>query len=1047
MPSSSRLSWLGGLLLLPLLPSVVASTAVAEATRQPVLDAALHDIACVGPTRAWAVGDHGAIWHTDNGGQRWHLQESTVKASLYGVWFVDENRGWAVGGKIQPFTWTTEGILLATRDGGQTWRQEPTLMPALRSIRLLDSGAGIVCGHGSGNHPSGLFAKKPGSADWRPLDGGTRSLWLAGDLIDPGHGVVVGAMGQTGQIVEGQLHLSATSSERSTSIGNRPLRDVTLVPPAGGWLVGDGGLIFQTDDLGHEWQTVDSLPHETVGQADLRSVAVHGEHVWIAGSPGTTIFHSPDSGLTWLRQATGIHVPIETVRFANQNSGWAVGALGTILGTRDGGQTWHTQQQGGKRAAILCIFATADQLPLEALARISKEDGYRVAVMILFPLHQHSDRATGDLQPRLAEALARLEIVWSTVSWQFPLPADGNHQAAAGVVRHLNQIHDGRALERMVAELARAIRQWRPEALILPAGDSGPERAAVATDPIDSIAREAALAAMDEAADPTRLIDLATQWDLQPWQVRRVLGWIRPQIDRTNSASGGHRLLHVASDQIAFRNGKTLAGLTSGIRGLLAQDARAAPLANTFLLLANRSGAPTGDLLAGLELKPGGDARRPLKAPTSLSGSNLQRLKRLAEKRRNMLQLVRTASGQLRQEPTILLAQIDDLIGELDAESGSALLQELAGQYHRAGQFDLEASVLIHMARRYPQSPLAVKGLLWLVQFYASGEAAHATGHGSAIALPRPRPVEERVEQTMTGGSAATELTLAGMANLSVEDRPARSVELAKVVAQTNRQLYGEPALRWPLAMAQRKRGFATTAERYWIALGNRLPGDPWREAARAEQWLAHPEADPPTKQIASCGRAESRPHLDGHLDETCWQSARPLRLNREDTPVRSPEGTPQPKSHILLARDDEYLYLAIRCVKATGADYSADESKRPYDGDLSRRDRVRLFLDIDRDYSTWYELAIDSRGWTGDRVLGSAHWNPQWFVAAESDNTYWTAEMAIPWNELTPEAPKSRHVWAVAIGRVIPNVGIECWTGPPFQNPGPENFGLLIFE
>ena len=103
--------------------------------------------------------------------------------------------------------------------------------------------------------------------------------------------------------------------------------------------------------------------------------------------------------------------------------------------------------------------------------------------------------------------------------------------------------------------------------------------------------------------------------------------------------------------------------------------------------------------------------------------------------------------------------------------------------------------------------------------------------------------------------------------------------------------------------------------------------------------------------------------------------------------------------------------------------------------------------LDIDRDYTTWYELTIDSRGWTGDRVLGSAHWNPQWFVAADGDKTCWSVEAAIPWNQLAPEAPKSRDVWAVAACRVIPNVGLECWTGPPFERPGPEDFGLLIFE
>src|SRR5918912_521079 len=43
----------------------------------------------------------------------WTKQRSGSLAWLHAVYFLDENHGWAVG---------TKGVLLATDDGGETWR-------------------------------------------------------------------------------------------------------------------------------------------------------------------------------------------------------------------------------------------------------------------------------------------------------------------------------------------------------------------------------------------------------------------------------------------------------------------------------------------------------------------------------------------------------------------------------------------------------------------------------------------------------------------------------------------------------------------------------------------------------------------------------------------------------------------------------------------------------------------------------------------------------------------------------------------------------------
>lgn len=68
----------------------------------------------VAPDRkhAWAVGTHGTILGTDDGGRRWTAQDSGTRGTLLGVFFLpDALHGWA---------WGEDGLLM-TRDGGRHW--------------------------------------------------------------------------------------------------------------------------------------------------------------------------------------------------------------------------------------------------------------------------------------------------------------------------------------------------------------------------------------------------------------------------------------------------------------------------------------------------------------------------------------------------------------------------------------------------------------------------------------------------------------------------------------------------------------------------------------------------------------------------------------------------------------------------------------------------------------------------------------------------------------------------------------------------------------
>ena len=222
------------------------------------------------------------------------------------------------------------------------------------------------------------------------------------------------------------------------------------------------------------------------------------------------------------------------------------------------------------------------------------------------------------------------------------------------------------------------------------------------------------------------------------------------------------------------------------------------------------------------------------------------------------------------------------------------------------------------------------------------------------------------------------------------------------------------------------------------LARGSRP--DAWWSCARGEQWLAQPKGVPP-KPILNCAAAAQKPLLDGRLDDEVWQRAKQAKL-------QNPRGGDSDRPAVAMtAHDGEFLYLAVRCRKAPGIKYDTTDKPRPRDPDLSKHDRVDFFIDLDRDYVTYYRLSIDHRGWTGEGCWGDSSWDPTWFVAAATEDDDWTAEAAIPLEQLTARFPNSQAVWGIGVQRTIPGVGFQSWSTPASTSVQPEGFGYLAFE
>jgi hypothetical protein len=821
---------------------------------------------------------------------------------------------------------------------------------------------------------------------------------------------------------------------RTPDLGLRGLHKIRLATNGHGWLVGDGGLVLTTADLGKTW-TAPTGDLAANDDFDWHAMDMRGDKCWIAGHPGSRVLHTGDGGRTWQTFSTGWSLPIDDLCFVDDTHGWAVGAMGVVLHTADGGRTWQRQRSGGSRAAILALLAESKKAPLELFARLSGNEGYLSAVEFLNRRDLESPSATSDtLDVRAAEALSLVGASSIATAWNFPLRQPGLSVSVQQILDGWNRANDGQAPEHLESHLVRQIRTWRPDVIVThspsPRGN----------DPLGHLINQLVLRATEHAADATRFPEQTAQ-GLEPWRVKKVIGVL---------ADGQSGQLNLTTSQLAPRLGCSLSELADRARALVDDEYSVAASTIGFQLAIDAlpQGSGSHDFMSGLTLQPGGDARRKL-VDVPEQGAELMR--RVAQKHRNV-QAILARSEHGSSERRAMTAQVGDLTMGLDESSSGDVLFQMAHYYWHAGRWDAAAEMFQLLAGRYPNHRLAGPSLVWLVQYGSSGEVAwqieRASRDSAASAeLPTAGLMPTPARSALAAQQAAAKMLHPNRSVGLVSDalsETARCERANGIVRQMESQcpaLFAEPSLQFAWIAAQRKMGLPGTGDRLFASITRTRSHDAWWTCAAGEQWLAEPSKTTPPKSIWRAYATADRPYLDGKLNDAIWKTAAAAELHS----AMGDDG--EWPAEVMAAYDAEFLYLAIRCRKAEGCDYKAAGGPRPRDPDLARRDRVELFIDIDRDYATFYRMAVDHRGWASEECWGDKTWDPSWFVAAESDATTWTAEAAIPLSALVRSPPQLRDVWTVGVQRIVPDVGFQSWTTPATATVTPEGFGYLVFE
>ena len=441
-----------------------------------------------------------------------------------------------------------------------------------------------------------------------------------------------------------------------------------------------------------------------------------------------------------------------------------------------------------------------------------------------------------------------------------------------------------------------------------------------------------------------------------------------------------------------------------------------------------------------------------------------------AAKQAEEIDIVRQLARHRGGEPAAL-AQIIQMSRNFGDAVAADLLDELAAAHLRAGDLNLAADARRVLAEQYPGTPRAQDALLWLVRLYSSSEMVHARRQPSQAAQDMLRQLPPNADLTKARtNSAIKHQRRKERAAAASPSQPAApyAIHLATQSMDRHAELADNPALAYQRAIAARLAGQTKQSQAFLSPMKHRRAGDPWGDCARMEAWLESGEEKRAPKPTAECVFADDPPQLDGILSEPFWRLALPLPLQPDapapqPTPVAGvqtasaetlqPPSAPAAAGQVQLAYDRQYLYVAIHCEKVPGIPYAVDQSPRTRDADVSARDHVALQIDVDRDYASYYELFVDSRGWTADRSWGDSAWNPEWFVAASEQNAAsdrWIVELAIPWTELAAAPPKSGQAWAGSIARHLPagaDAPHQSWVGPATDAPGPESFGVIRFE
>ena len=1005
-----------------------------------VADGELRACQLVSVDSAWAVGDRGLILFSGDAGKSWEVQHQRFDAVLSAVCFSDELNGCVLGGTIEPYSHRSAGVVLITLDGGKTWESVATDLPRLTGAQRVGRGHILAWGDWSNHYQSALFES---------TDGGRT---FAGRPTPCGH-IQCAAVGPDGALVAvdrvGKVHRSVTGLEfELVDLPATPFDPIRFCKFIDGmwWIGGEAGRLYRSHDA-IRWEGL-SLPGNASDHAlfSLADIGGSGNHIWIAGQPGNIVWTSSDQGNTWSVVTTNNRTAINSISVLNDNLLIACGPLASVFASRNGGRAWWAQHQSGSRNAVLNISSTCSGVAWDLMAHVIHENKRHASAVVL---HDQCFEERTSLLPELASrfeiAAKSLGLAQARLLPGMPVgnlysgtrESDLGYYSETAASKPTNASATSEAsliMKRLVFE----IRNARPDVIVSNCSVTG---SALEVKSANAIERASAMAARKEY----KVFSASSLIPEEAWEPQRIV------VRSTNSG-----LQYPPS--MLMNSNVVLGSVMNSIKPLLEPLLEARGSESTldkrysYRMHGPRGGAIWDPPLKGIVLDQATQFSERMKSSPRLATVTA------TSQWFGWKQLTDSESGNPLTPDRVWDSKVRAAAKDVPIPSVSPVLLEIAIHCRRSGHWNRWQAALEFLLERDNQSP-AAEAAYWELMVHT----------GSAEVKRMLANQLQTLEQRNLDGlniAASTQQQASPFARLQQDSssvQPASfSNSIRRIPISTERDLSEftrlfskwpdsfalrrfEPRWSWLIAsryreMQQRNESVNATVNLnrsyadFWPPLSPTMSN--WNEVAKAERNHFYQMSAPPPLSAAQLqvpvalpvnstpkmSWTNEPPFLDGKANEAFWQTATTIEL-------RDPWAAPtRIKTQIKLAHDEKYLYVFSN-VPSTATHNEVKERKS--DSIKPESDQIHLRIDLDRDYASWFDMRWSASGELLDAVNDMAQWNSKWHIAMSYDASSWSAEIAIPLEQLIVGGDAAvqkwtERVWALNVVRSVPGASTQ---------------------
>jgi photosystem II stability/assembly factor-like uncharacterized protein len=972
-----------------------------------------------------------------------------------------------LGGTIEPFTHRSVGVVLSTQDGGKNWQNMPCELPRITGTQLIGPNHLLAWGDWSNLFQSALFESTDGGQNWLSRPTPVSHIQCAASSAN-GTLVLVDRAGNVHRTTDGLDY-------QPVNLPRAPFDPIRFCKCTNGiwWLGGDTGQLYRSADA-IQWERL-YLPGNASDHAlfSLNDLASFENKVWIVGQPGNVAWTSEDYGNTWSVRELPNQSLNHSISALNADVLLTCGPQASIRASRNGGKAWWTQHQSGGRNAVLEIAATSSEIGWDLLAHVTQESKRNAALLVV-----HDQDFEGKTS-HLPELASRIEIAGKSIgltqSRLLPnLPVGrlvsgervtdlGYYQSSMGVDVASDSVA---LLRRLVLE----IRTSRPDVVVSPCP--------VTCSNLESKTAQAIEQAMRSAGQRDfRVFSSGAGIPEDVWQTQRII------------LRGMKPGLQFSPAMILKSSSLVLGNVLAPIRPLIDQNVTTwiePEKRYSYSILGAKSGT-LREPLEGVLLDPSTQSIDRNKSKARLD--SLMATSQWLDWRQSLISDI----GNPLTPDRVWESKLRALAKSASPESVPPILLEIAIHCRQNGEWNRWNAAIEYLLEVDSQSSVA-EAAFW--------EAMRHTGSPETqqVIAQQLNLVELRINSANPSAASSIQQTSPFAKNpndKSPVQRVAFTNSVRRIPIATNRDLeeFARFLSKWPESFQSRRTEQSwgwLIAARYRSMQSRAEPGstinlsrDPsvfwppqtqyltsWRHVGAAERSIpgrtgstSESSASP---NIASCPTIQQRPYLDGKGDEPFWNEAAQLEL-------RDPwADDPTMRTTIRLARDAEFLYVLSRSVNPTETSTVPISTKPPMfspkqDTPLSlsnrgkanasikdsRRDslshsndHIKMRIDIDRDYASWFEFGWSASGEISDACNDMAYWNPTWHIATLKESSGWSAEIAIPLVELIGSEPSGAQwldkVWAFNATRHNPSFCTESLAPSLSDRMTPDSWLLI---